>query len=162
MRHCRTPRPVETRPPLHYHDENMTNTNQNENLSQYVERAVGPGSLALRVIAVMRQLPTAILADFLNDPGFRLALDDLVPGQGRTVWLACPTPGNGSRCVVLKPRLADCEQDFAHYIIAHELAHAHLRNRGWQDIEDPERAADALAAHWGFRRPPHSTSNNAT
>ena len=68
--------------------------------------------------------------------------------------MACPRPGsNGSRSVILKPRLAECEENFAHYVIAHELAHAYLRNGGWGNIEDPELAADALAAMWGFGRP---------
>ena len=35
-------------------------------------------------------------------------------------------------------------------LIAHELAHAHLRNGGYGAITDPEHAADALAAEWGF------------
>jgi Zn-dependent peptidase ImmA (M78 family) len=39
------------------------------------------------------------------------------------------------------------------YVIAHELAHAHLRNGGRWEGDDPERAADALAAEWGFTRP---------
>jgi hypothetical protein len=55
--------------------------------------------------------------------------------------------------VILKPRLADCPEDFAHYVIAHEMAHAYLRNGGWGTIEDPELAADTLAATWGFGRP---------
>ena len=66
----------------------------------------------------------------------------------------CPGPGgNGSRCVVLKRRLANCLEAFAYYVIAHELAHAYLRNGGWGEIEDAEAAADALAASWGFVRP---------
>jgi hypothetical protein len=110
--------------------------------------------LARRIVTVLERLPEAVLADFLGDPGFRLALDDYVPGQGRTVWMACPRPGsNVSRSVILKPRLADCPEDFAHYVIAHEMAHAYLRNGGWGTIEDPELAADTLAATWGFGRP---------
>lgn len=111
-------------------------------------------SLHARVDAVLTALPPEVQRDFLDDPRFRIALDHFVPGEGRTVWMACPTPdGNGSRCVVLKPRLADCPEDFACYIIAHELAHAYLRNGGWDAIADPEEAADALAASWGFVRP---------
>jgi len=107
-----------------------------------------------RVLAVLRALPTAVARDLLEDPRFRMTLDDFVPGEGRTVWMACPTPGgSGSRCVVLKPRLADCLEEFAHYVIAHELAHAYLRNGGWGEVTDPEAAADALAASWGFPRP---------
>ena len=40
-----------------------------------------------------------------------------------------------------------------YYVIAHEFAHAYLRNGGWGEILDREEAADALAAHWGFPRP---------
>lgn len=108
-------------------------------------------SLHDRVLAVLDALPQDVQSDFLEDSRFRMTLDDFVPGEGRNVWLACPgTHGNGSRCVVLKPRLAECREDFARYIIAHELAHAYLRNGGWGEINDPEAAADALAASWGF------------
>jgi hypothetical protein len=61
--------------------------------------------------------------------------------------------GISSRSVVLKPRLSECEEAFAHYVIAHEFAHAYLRNGAWGNIVDPEHAADALAASWGFARP---------
>lgn len=99
-----------------------------------------------RVLAVLRALPTAVARDLREDPRFRMTLDDFVPGEGRTVWMACPTPGgSGSRCVVLKPRLADCLEEFAHYVIAHELAHAYLRNGGWGEVTDPEAAADAIS-----------------
>jgi hypothetical protein len=131
----------------------MHDHTHDQDLRRYVERSVGPGVLASRIIAVMQRLPTSISVEFLNDPCFRLALDDFVPGEGRTVWIACPRPGNGSRCVILKPQLADCREDFAQYVIAHELAHAHLRNGGWGDHMDPELAADALATSWGFGRP---------
>jgi hypothetical protein len=39
-------------------------------------------------------------------------------------------------------------------VIAHELAHAHLRNRGRWVGDDPEVAADSLAADWGWPKPP--------
>ena len=127
---------------------------QNRDLRGYVERSMKLEGLVLRIVTVLERLPDAVLADFLDDPCFRLALDDYVPGHGRTVWMACPRPGaNGSRCVILKPGLAECQEDFAHYVIAHELAHAYLRNGGWGNIEDPELAADTLAAMWGFGRP---------
>ena len=69
--------------------------------------------------------------------------------------MACPggVVWKGSRSVVLKKRLCDCDENFAHYVIAHELAHAHLWNGPWGEITDPEHAADALAASWGFPRP---------
>lgn len=107
-----------------------------------------------RVLVVLSSLPREVRRDLLQDLRFRITLDDFVPGQGRRVWLACPGPdGNGSRCVVLKPQLADCVQTFAQYVIAHELAHAYLRNGGWGEIDEPEAAADALAATWGFPKP---------
>ncbi len=139
----------------------MSGTSHNQDLRRYVERSVGRGALAPRIVAVMERLPEAVLADFFNDPRFRLALDDHVPGRGRTVWMASPRPGNGSRCVILKPLLADCPENFAYYVIAHELAHAHLRNGGWGAIKDPERAADALATRWGFSRPARTIAKTA-
>jgi hypothetical protein len=42
---------------------------------------------------------------------------------------------------------------FVRWVIAHELAHAHLRNCGRWEGDDPEHAADDLAARWGFPRP---------
>ena len=97
------------------------------------------------------------LWDFLDDPRFLTALYDFVPGKGTTLNLAAPCPtGKSSRCVVLKPRLETSSVEFAHYVIAHEFAHAYLRNGGWGAINDHEEAADALAASWGFSRPPRS------
>ena len=123
-------------------------------LQRYVERSVGKDPLVPRIVAVLQRLPRAVLKDFLEDSRFRLRMDDFVSGQGRTVWMASPeSGGNGSRCVVLRPSLASCREEFAHYVIAHELAHAHLRNGSWGAIEEPEEAADALAGTWGFDRP---------
>lgn len=124
---------------------------------EYLKPFIELEALRQRVLDVLIALPNEIQRDFLEDPLFQIALDDFIPGEGRTVRMASPVPGhNGSRCVVLKPRLADCSKVFAHYIIAHELAHAYLRNGGWNDIHDPEDAADALAASWGFPKTPRS------
>ena len=81
------------------------------------------------------------------------SLDNYEPGKGSTVFMAVPDGANGSRSVVLKPRLSDCDEAFALYVIAHEFAHAFLRNGPWGEITDIEEAADALADHWGFPRP---------
>jgi hypothetical protein len=107
-----------------------------------------------RVDQVLRALPGEILREFEQDPRFRMSVDDHDPARGRSVWLASPgVPGSGSRCVVLKPALARGPEAFALYIIAHELAHAYLRNGGCGDISDAEAADDAVAASWGFHRP---------
>lgn len=123
-------------------------------LREYVARFLELHPLVERVVTVLAVLPAEVLDDLLHDPCFRLALDRYVPGRGRTVLLASPS-GNwkGSRSVVLKQRLAECAEEFAHYVIAHELAHAYLWNGGWGEITDREEAADALAAHWGFPAP---------
>lgn len=70
--------------------------------------------------------------------------------------MACPSAINAiSRCVVLRRKLAYASEEFSKYVIAHEFAHAYLRNGGWGEITDIEEAADALAASWGFVRPTH-------
>ena len=104
---------------------------------------------------VLNALPADIQQDFLNDPNFYITLENFVPGKGWTLWMALPDPKcrDTSRAVVLRPRLADCVLEFGLYVIAHELAHAYLRNGGWGEINDRELAADALAASWGFCRP---------
>ncbi len=110
--------------------------------------------LRVRVFTVLSRLPEVVQRDFLDDPRFRIALENFVPGEGWSLWMASPGPvGSGSRCVVLRPKLADCSEAFALYVIAHEFAHAHLHNGGWGEITDIEEAADALAASWGYQRP---------
>lgn len=104
-----------------------------------------------RVKAVLERLPQHVVEDFLQDESFHVALENFVPGQGSSLWMAMPGPNrNASRAVVLRKRLNDCKEDFALYIIAHEFAHAHLHNGSWQEHTDPEDAADALAESWGF------------
>ncbi len=124
-------------------------------IQDYVSRAIAEPVLGLRVIDVLEAMPQQLVAGLLHDPCFQIAIDNHVPGRGGTVWMACPgdIPWKGSRSVVLTRRLAECPEMFSHYVIAHEFAHAHLWNGAWEKITDPEEAADALAASWGFRRP---------
>ena len=107
-----------------------------------------------RLLKVLNTLPDPVQQDFLNDPNFKISVDDCEPGKGRTVLMPDLGPSGTSRCVVLKPRLEKCSEAFACYIIAHELAHSFLHNGGWGEIKDPEEAADALALHWGFEKKP--------
>lgn len=101
---------------------------------------------------VLTALPHHILHDFTEDPAFLFADYDPTPGlvSHIPVRLGHRTPG---RSVVLKRTLSTRSHAFARYVIAHELAHAHLRNAGRWPGDDPEHAADALAAEWGFPRP---------
>ena len=126
-----------------------------QSVQEYVERAIDDPVLRMRVVDVLVAIPPDVVAGLLRDPCFQIAIDNHVPGRGGTVWMACPgdVVWKGSRSVVLKKRLSDCVENFAHYVIAHELAHAHLWNGAWGQITDPEHAADALAVSWGFPRP---------
>jgi hypothetical protein len=130
-----------------------------QSMRDYVEGVIEEPMLRRRVVHVLAGMPADVVAGLLNDPCFQIAPDNHVPGRGGTVWMACPVDivWKGSRSVILRRRLAECAEDFAHYVIAHELAHAHLWNGGWGKISDPEDAADALAASWGFLRPGRAT-----
>ena len=76
--------------------------------------------LRQRILTVLRALPDDVRQDLLEDPRFHIAPDNYVPGAGSTVWMATPgTPGQWSRSVVLRLRLADCSEPFALYVIAH-------------------------------------------
>ena len=101
---------------------------------------------------VLAGLPVGILNDFLDDPAF--ALCDFEPGRLAIIPVGMPSRRQPARSVVLKRTLLAREPRFVRWVIAHELAHAHLRNGGRWPGEDPELAADALAAAWGFPRPP--------
>lgn len=110
-----------------------------------------------RVHSVLQSLPGEVQRDFLDDPRFGTAIDNYEPGKGWSLLMSTPgPPGEGSRCVVLRPKLDTAPEEFAKYVIAHEFAHAFLRNGGWGEITDREEAADALAAFWGFHRPASS------
>lgn len=110
--------------------------------------------LRRRVAYVLECLPDEVQQDFLADANFRITLEDYTPESGWRMFMACPTTKQEvTRCVVLRGRLERATEEFANYIIAHEFAHAFLRNGGWGEITDIELAADAMAASWGFERP---------
>ncbi len=126
-----------------------------EQLSHFVPYT----QLHARLAAVLCALPLAVQRDFIDDDSFCITLENYAPGRGWQLFMACPTAhGRVTRCVVLRSKLNDTAPGFTDYVIAHELAHAYLRNGGWGEISDIELAADALAASWGFTRPPSTTS----
>jgi hypothetical protein len=104
------------------------------------------------VAAVFDALPIHVLNDFVTDPAFCLCdyEPSLAPAQ---ITLRSPSAKRPSRSVVLKRTLRRRPENFIRWVIAHELAHAHLRNAGRHQGEDPEHAADSLAADWGFPKP---------
>jgi hypothetical protein len=107
--------------------------------------------LCRHVAGVLSLLPGEVRHDLISDPSFMLA--DYEPGLVAHIPVGMPTRNRASRSVVLKRTLRRRPEAFVKYVIAHELAHAHLRNGGRWPGDDPEFAADALAAAWGFPRP---------
>ena len=105
------------------------------------------------VATVFRALPGRVVEDFIRDPGFVLSDYEPAAGRGQTVVVRMSGRGGAGRSVVLKRSLRRRPEPFVRYVIAHELAHAYLRNEGRWPGDDPEHAADALAAEWGFPRP---------
>lgn len=106
------------------------------------------------LVSVLQSLPAEVQTDFDDDQSFQISLEDYTPEQGWKLFMACPSKISPvSRCVVLRRKLEFAPENFSLYVIAHEFAHAFLRNGGWGEITDIEEAADALAASWGYLRP---------
>ena len=109
-------------------------------------------SLRARIVRVFSQLPEVIQQEFMGDPAFGINVAER--GRWSTkVFLKPPEGRNGSRLIVFDSSLKHRALAFAYYVIAHEFAHAALRNQGRHPDEDPEHAADSLALAWGFPRP---------
>jgi hypothetical protein len=102
---------------------------------------------------VLNRLPADVLEDVMGEGG--IVLYDYEPGPGvvMEVPVRAPSRLGAARSVVLKRTLCRRPPTFVRWLIAHELAHAHLRNGGRWPGDDPEHAADALATNWGFPRP---------
>jgi hypothetical protein len=105
------------------------------------------------VAMVLSDIPVVVRDDLMSDPSFHLC--DYEPGPGVVMQVPMRLPGRNraSRSVVLKRTLRHRSEPFVKWLIAHEFAHAHLRHGGRYPGEDPESAADALAAEWGFPKP---------
>jgi hypothetical protein len=116
------------------------------------------GTLHAHTAHVLGQLPDEVLSDIMGEPG--VVFYDYDPGPGVVMQVPVKIPGvkipgrsGASRSIVLKRTLCHRHPSFVHWLIAHELAHAHLRNGGRWPGDDPEVAADSLAGEWGFPRP---------
>jgi hypothetical protein len=110
-------------------------------------------SLQAQAAHVLNRLPAAVLGDLMGETG--IVFYDYEPGKGvvMEIPVKAPTRQSAARSVVLKRTLCLRSPPFVRWLIAHELAHAHLRNGGRWPGDDPELAADELAAGWGFPRP---------
>jgi hypothetical protein len=102
---------------------------------------------------VLGQLPDEVRTDIMGDEGVVFYDYDPGPGVVMQVPVKIPGPAGASRSIVLKRTLCHRPPNFVHWLIAHEVAHAHLRNKGRWPGDDPELAADSLAGAWGFPRP---------
>jgi Zn-dependent protease with chaperone function len=105
------------------------------------------------VAAVLENLPDEVRADLMDDPEFVVC--DFEPGPNAVLEVPVRFSGGGKpgRSIVLKRTIKLRPTPFARWVIAHELAHAYLRHGGRWPAEDPEHAADSLAAAWGFPNP---------
>lgn len=132
----------------------MTDNVSRQVFAEYLREFSELSALQDRLLHVLCALPSEVQQDFLQDPRFTVSIDNYERGKGSSVFMAVPGPNSSpSRSIVLKPLLNQSSAEFAYYVIAHEFAHAFLRNGPWGEILDIELAADALAAHWGFHRP---------
>ncbi|MDZ7268910.1 MAG: hypothetical protein ONB48_14345 [candidate division KSB1 bacterium] len=119
-----------------------------------MSRFIDAPDLRQRISAVLASLPPEVVSDIVNDDRFRMAVYDVRDPAGNSLHFAPPGVGNnGSRMIAWKSSLSTAPLEFANYVIAHEFAHAWLRNRGRTTDEDPEDAADALAREWGYEKP---------
>jgi len=104
------------------------------------------------VVEVVLCLPQGARDDLMDDWAFVLC--DYEPSAaGANIPVKLGGRGQPGRSVVLKRTLRNKSDRFVRWVIAHELAHAVLRNKGRADDADPEHAANALAAEWGFPCP---------
>ena len=102
---------------------------------------------------VLSAVPDVVRAELSADPPVSFCDYDPTPGGVLLVPVGPLGRRRPARSVVLKRTLQTRPPAFVRWLIAHELAHAYLRNGGRWAGDDPEVAADALAAEWGFPRP---------
>jgi len=122
-------------------------------VSDFIATFIADQTLKERVLHVFSALPEDVQREFMQDAGFSIRTYDTGRSGGASLLIPCPQASRGSRLVMLESSLSARSRAFAHYVIAHEFAHALLWNRGRHAGEDPEVAADSLATAWGFPRP---------
>jgi Zn-dependent protease with chaperone function len=105
------------------------------------------------VAAVVENLPEGVRADLMDDPEFIVCDFDPGPQAVMHVPIRFSAGGKPGRSIVIKRSIKRRPVPFVRWVIAHELAHAYLRHGGRWPNEDPEQAADSLAAAWGFPKP---------
>ena len=111
------------------------------------------GWIRNHVAAVVENLPGDVRADLMNDPEFVVYDFDPGPDAVMEVPVRFSRSGKPGRSIVIKRTIKQKPIAFARWVIAHELAHVYLRHGGRWPNEDPEHAADSLAAAWGFPKP---------
>lgn len=124
-----------------------------EAIDQWLGTFTLDGWIRSHVAVVFANLPEAVRMDLMDDPQFVLC--DFEPGPAAVfhVPMRFNRSGKPARSIVLKRTIKRKPVAFARWVIAHELAHAYLRHGGRWPQEDPELAADSLAAEWGFPKP---------
>src|SRR3989304_7232383 len=121
---------------------------QVQGVPDFVAAFLTDETLKERVLHVFSALPEGAQKELMQDPGFSIGIYDTGRSGGARLLIPCPQPARGSRLVTLETSLSARSRAFAHYVIAHEFAHALLWNRGRHPGEDPEIAADSVAAEW--------------
>jgi Zn-dependent protease with chaperone function len=105
------------------------------------------------VAAVFENLPDEVRVDLMDDPDFMVWDYDPGPQVVMNVPVRFSVGGKPGRSIVIKRTIKRRPIPFVRWVIAHELAHAYLRHGGRWPNDDPEHAADSLAADWGFPKP---------
>jgi len=125
----------------------------NQEVEQWLRSFALDALLHAHTTEVIVSLPIEVRRDLMEDPAFSMCDYEPAPGRVFYVPVKLSSRRGPGRAVVLKRTLRSRPAPFVRWVIAHELAHAYLRNGGRWKGDDPEHAADALAAGWGFPRP---------
>lgn len=128
-------------------------TQRRETIDRWLAAFSLDATIRDHVAVVFSNLPEPVRTDLMDDGAFVVC--DFEPGPAVVFQVPMRFSGGGKpgRSIVLKRTIKRKPISFARWVIAHELAHAYLRHQGRSPGEDPEHAADLLAAEWGFPKP---------